>query len=329
MTEPTRWGISSTGRIAASFVEGLHALDDAVIVAVASRTADAAAAFADEHDIPRRHVGPAAMAADPDLDAVYVASPHPMHHPDVLTYVNAGKAVLCEKPFAVNEAQGMEMTQTATANGVLLMEALWSRFLPSYLRLQELLETGRIGEPRYVEANFAFRLPDDAAVGHRLTDPDLAGGAVLDLGIYTVQLAHLVFGGEPADIVALGDVRGGIDEQTGMVAQWADGQLATMFAAVRTAGTNTARISGTEGAIELDAFMHRPERLTVTDTRGNTEVFDEPLTIPGLAYQAVHFQQCLRDGLLQSPVMPHAETHALLRTLDRVRAAIDLRYPFE
>jgi len=324
VTETIRWGIAATGHIAERFVVGLQQLDDAAVVAVGSRADERAAAFGERLDIPRRYGSIAALAADHEVDVVYVASPHARHASDALACLRAGKPVLCEKPFALNRAQAEQMVLAARAEDLFLMEAMWSRFLPAYVALRGLLADGRVGTPRMVEADFGFRRPVDPA--HRLFDPVLGGGALLDLGIYTAQLASLVFGA-PDQVVAqahLGET--GVDEQVAAVLHHPGGGLAVLKAAIRLSLSCTARISGSAGWIDLPAFMHAPDHLIVGDHTG-TERIDAGWEGEGLRFQAVEVHRCLREGLTESPVMPLDETLSLAATLDAVRSAIGLAYP--
>ncbi|HXY93001.1 MAG TPA: Gfo/Idh/MocA family oxidoreductase, partial [Acidimicrobiia bacterium] len=199
-SRPVRWGIASTGGIAASFTKDLAFVDDAEVVAVASRARKTARRFAAAHGIPRAHDSYEAMAADPNVDVVYVATPHSRHCADTLLFLAAGKHVLCEKPFALNHAQASSMAADARARGLFLMEAMWSRFLPAYVELRRLVAGGAVGEVVLVEGAFGFAVPFDAS--HRLFAPELGGGALLDVGVYPVQLAHLLLG-TPAGVSAV------------------------------------------------------------------------------------------------------------------------------
>ena len=311
--EKVRWGIAATGGIAAAFVDGLHQTDDAEVVAVCSRTPERAEAFARDHGIARHHGSYEALAADPDVDVVYVATPHSRHCADSRLYLEAGKHVLCEKPLAVDQRQTARMVATARANNRFLMEALRSRFLPAYVELDRVLASGRIGEVRLVEADFGFAAPFDPT--HRLFDPALGGGATLDLGVYPVQLAHLVLG-PPDQVRAVGHRgRTGVDEQVAAVMHHARGAVAVVKAAVSTSMGCTATITGTEGTIRLPAFMHCPESLTVQD-RSGTEVIETPIEGQGLRYQVAEVHRCIAEGLLESPRMSHAESCAIAGTLD-------------
>ena len=204
------------------------------------------------------------MAADPDVDVVYIGTPHSRHCDDTLLYLGAGKHVLCEKPFAINREQATRMADTARANHLFLMEAIWSRFLPGYVELRRLVRSGRIGELKIVEASLGFRAP--LVPGNRLFALELGGGALLDVGLYPVQLAHMLLG-PPDQVTAAAEIgETGVDEQIAVVMAYADGPLAVAMAAIRTNLPSTARINGTDGVIDVPAMMHHPAYLEVRDT---------------------------------------------------------------
>ena len=323
---PVRWGIASTGKIAASFTTGLRCLGDAEVVAVASRAQDAADRFGAAHGIARRYASYEALAVDNEVDVVYVGTPHSRHCADTLLFLDGGKHVLCEKPMAINEQQVVAMTDRAVANGRFLMEAMWARFLPAYTVLRALVEGGRIGEVRMVTGSFGFRAPFDP--DHRLFAPALGGGALLDIGLYPVQLALMLLG-EPERVAAVADIGStGVDEQVAVTMGFGGGGVAVAEAALRTNLACTARVSGTDGAIDVPAFLHCPAYLDVQSGAGTTRV-DTPMDGNGLHYQAMEVHRCLRAGETQSPIMPLADSRALARTLDRARAEIGLVYPSE
>jgi predicted dehydrogenase len=325
-TETVRWGVAATGGIAVRFMEGMQLVDDGVVAAVGSRTLDRAVAFADRFGIPGRHGSLDELAADPDLDVVYVASPHSAHEADTVRLLEAGKHVLCEKPLALNAGQAQRMADTARANGMFLMEAIWSRFLPAYQRLGELLAAGRIGTPLMVEASFGFTRP--VTPEHRLFDLALGGGSLLDLGIYPVQLCSLVFGA-PDRVAAVGHLGStGVDERVAAVLHHRAGGLGIVQTAITAPLACEARISGSEGWVRLPAFMHCPQQLLVGGQRGD-EVVDAPFEGDGIRFQVHEVHRCLREGLGESPVVPLAETVEMARTLDEVRRQIGLRYPGE
>ena len=316
-----RWGIAATGGIAARFAQALHQAPDAELVAVGSRTQARAESFADEWDIPRRHGDYRALAADDGVDVVYVATPQSRHADDACLFLDHGKHVLCEKPLAMTEGEVLRMTASAQLAGRFLMEAIWSRFLPAYVTLWELLMHGRIGEPLFVEADFGFRLPVDPA--HRLFDPARGGGALLDLGVYPLQLASLVLG-RPDRVVADGHMgETGVDETVAATLHHPGGKLAVVKASIRVNLACTARIAGSEGSIELPAFMHCPESLTVRDAFGQAEVIERPIEGEGLRYQVDEVHRCLAGGEHESPFMTLAESARLAATMDTIRDQID------
>jgi predicted dehydrogenase len=322
-----RWGIAGPGGIAARFARAMTLVDDGRIVAVASRSAQRAAAFADQFDIAGRYDDYRALGEDPDVDAVYVATPHARHEADTLLYLEAGKHVLCEKPMALNAAQVRRMVDAAAASGTFLMEAVWSRFLPSYRALVDLVGSGRIGTPLQVEGTFGFRRPVDPT--HRLFDLAQGGGALLDLGIYPIQLSTLVLG--PIAQVAGSGVLGatGVDEQVAAVLRHERGGLGVVQAAITVPLACTARISGSDGWIDLPAFMHCPTSFTVTAGVSQPEVVDASFDGDGFEFEIAEVHRCLARGLTESPTMPLAETLALAGTMDAVRAQIGLTYPGE
>ncbi|WP_116997132.1 Gfo/Idh/MocA family protein [Desertimonas flava] len=325
-TTTVRWGIAATGRIAASFVEDLALLDGHEVVAVGSRTAAGAEAFGERCGIPHRHGAYADLATDPDVDVVYVASPQAGHAPHTLLFLEAGKHVLCEKPFALNAAEAAAMIDAATSRGLFVMEALWSRFLPAYVELRRLLDIGQIGTPQVVDSDFGFRLPIDP--GHRLFDLERGGGALLDLGIYPLQLATLVLGA-PASVVAaahLGET--GVDESTFAVVTHEGGGHSVSKASIRTPFAGRARIAGTDGVIELPSPMHVPRSLTLT-VGDDVQRIETPFDGNGLRFQAVEVAARIAAGDVESPVMPHAETLRLAMLMDEIRTTIGLRFPGE
>jgi predicted dehydrogenase len=321
-----RWGIAGTGGIARGFAQALARVSDARVAAVASRAVESAERFGDAHGAERRYGSYDAMAEDPCVDVVYVATPHARHCADTVMYLEAGKHVLCEKPFALNAAEAQRMVDAAAGHGRFLMEAIWSRFLPSYVELRALVSAGVIGAVEFVEASFGFRMPVDAS--HRLFAPELGGGALLDLGVYPVQLAEMLLG-EPDRVEAVAHIGSTqVDERIAVTMGFRRGAVAVAEAAIRTGLACTARIGGTEGAVELPAFMHCPQHLEVR-TAGEGRQIECPMEGNGLHYQAEEVHRCLRAGKCESAVMPLAGTLAIARTLDRARERVGLRYPGE
>jgi predicted dehydrogenase len=320
-----RWGVVGPGGIADRFGNAMRFVAGGRITAVASRSRERADAYADRYDVSTRYGDYAALAADPDVDVVYVATPHSCHEADTRLMLEAGKPVLCEKPFALHARQAGRMVETARSRRLFLMEALWSRFLPSYRALVDVLAEGRIGEPLHVEADFGFRVP--TMPEHRLFDPALGGGALLDLGIYPLQLCSLVLGGPP-DRVAAGGVVGetGVDEQVAAVLHHPGGGLGVIKAAIRVATACTARVSGSDGWIDLPAFMHCPDEITVHSPDG-VETIDGRYDGDGLRFQIDEVHRCLSAGLTESPTVPLDETVRLAAVLDDIRAQVGVTYP--
>jgi predicted dehydrogenase len=324
MMETIGWGILGAGSIATKFAADLKNLPDARLVAVGSRSTDKAAQFAQDWGVERPYGSYAAMIADPDVNAVYVATPHPFHKEHALLCLEGGVAVLCEKPLAVHAGQAREMAQAARERGLFLMEAMWSRFHPVLLQVQRWLDEGQVGQVRMLSADFGFRTrwnPEG-----RLLNPALAGGALLDVGVYVVSLASMVFGGPPAEIQAAAHIgQTGVDEQTGMVFRYDEGGLALLACAVRTATPQLARISGTEGAIEITAFWRATAARLIRPGQEPLEATGDS----GYHFEAAEVMACLRAGRTESATMPLDESIAIAETMDRVRAQIGLTYPLE
>jgi predicted dehydrogenase len=320
------WGIIGPGGIATRFAQAMTMVDGGEIVAVASRSLDRAQAFAARFAIPSSYDDVQALVADSRVDAVYVASPHFRHEADTLAAIAAGKHVLCEKPFAINAIQARRMAEAGRVRGTFLMEAIWSRFLPAYRILADVLLEERIGDPLLAEADFGFRAPVRPQERH--FDLSLGGGALLDLGIYPVQLCSLVFG--TPDRVTADAVIGstGVDEHVIAVLHHPSDGLGLVKAAIRVPMSCRARISGSDGWIELPAFMHCPDHIIVS-AGGTTERIDGVFEGDGLRFEIAAMQSCVEQGRTESNVMPLDETIALAGTLDRIRKQIDLVYPGE
>jgi predicted dehydrogenase len=327
VTDKIRWGILGTGGIAKRFAQGLAVLPDAELVAVGSRSQAAADAFGDAFDVPHRHASYAALSEDPDVDVVYVATPHSLHRDNSLLCLQAGKAVLCEKPFAINTVEADEVIALARKNGRFLMEAMWTRFLPVVERARRLLAEGAIGEVRMISVDFGFRAPLDPH--SRLFDLRLGGGALLDVGVYCVSLASMVFG-TPARIASMAHLgQTGVDEQAAVILGYDGGQLAVLTAAIRTNTPQEALLLGTEGQIRIHSPWWRPTTLTLSIQGQEDEVMHFPFEGNGYNYEAAEVMRCLRAGRSESHVLPLDETMAIMRTMDQIRAQWDLRYPME
>lgn len=322
-----RWGILGTGRVAGLFAEGLALVEDAEITAVGSRARESADAFGERFGVPHRFASYDELARCPEVDVVYVSTPHVHHHPNALACLRADKPVVCEKPFTLNARQARELVTCARERGLFLMEAMWTRFFPAMDRVRSLLRAGAIGEVRMVLADFGFSAPFDPA--GRLFDPALGGGALLDVGVYTVSLASMVLG-RPSRVAGLAHLgQTGVDEQSAFILAYPEGQLAVLAAAVRTATPRGATIVGTRGQIEIPMPFWCPPRLVLRPEGEPPERIELPFLGNGYNYLAAEAVRCLAAGKLESELVPLDESVAIMETLDAIRAQWGMRYPGE
>jgi predicted dehydrogenase len=321
------WGILATGGIARMFARDL-ASHGHRIAAVGSRTMESARRFADEFDIPAAHASYADLVADPQVDIVYVATPHSLHMANACDALDSGKHVLVEKAFTINADQARTVVALGRERGLLVMEAMWTRFLPHMAFVREVISSGRIGEVRSLHADHTQDLPTDPT--HRLNDLALGGGALLDLGVYPLSFAHDLLG-TPTEVMAHG-VLGptGADDSVATILDHGNGVVSTSFSSLRTRGPNRAVVLGTEGRIEIDAVWYTPTSVTVLDAQGHpVERFARAVSGRGMQYQAAEAERLLAAGERSSPLMTPEGSIAVMETMDRVRAAIGLRYPGE
>jgi predicted dehydrogenase len=324
VSSTVKWGILATGGIATQFVNDLRLLPDAEVVAVGSRSDASARRFADTHGIPRAHGSWQGLAEDPEVDVIYVATPHSAHREATLACFRAGKAALTEKPVTVDLPGASELVEEARRAGVFFMEAMWTRCFPAVAKALALVADGAIGRVTGVHADFGFVGPDDPT--HRLNARELAGGALLDLGIYPVTMAHL-FLGAPDHVRAWADLGPtGVDRNTAIVLGYASGALASLTCSLVGDTPRTATVTGTAGRIEFTRDFFMPRGLVLRRGDNDPETIDLPHDGNGYHFEAAEVQRCLRAGLLESPLVPHAETLAVMTTLDRVRAEIGLTY---
>jgi len=294
------------------------------LTAVGSRSAASADAFAARHDIPRAHPSWAALAADPDVDVIYIATPHSGHYPAALACLEAGKAVLCEKPFTLDRATSAELVEVARKRRVFLMEAMWTRCNPTVLRARQLVADGAIGEVTTVQADFGVAGPFPPE--HRMRARALGGGALLDLGVYPVTIAHL-FLGAPDHIAAWAKLSDeGIDENTGIVFGYDSGAVAALTCGMVGSTPVAAAVTGTQGRIEFAAPAFVPPGFTLHREGAEPEVVKAPMPGNGYQYEAAEVQRCLRAGELESPLVPHATTLEIMGLLDDIRVRIGVAY---
>ncbi|MFE1644530.1 Gfo/Idh/MocA family protein [Microbacterium sp. P01] len=322
-----RWGILATGGIAHAFTRDLKTagLD---VVAVGSRRAEAAEGFAAEFGIPRAHGSYEELAADPDVDIVYVATPHPSHAENALLLLEHGKHVLVEKPFTLNRAEAESIRAAAEERGLLVMEAMWTRYLPHMRRIREIIAAGTLGEIRTVFADHTQKISSDPT--HRLNALELGGGALLDLGIYPVSFMWDILGA-PTTVGATARLaETGADTEVATIFSHASGAVSTTISSSRGAGPNTAHIVGTEARIDIDRVWYSATSFRVTTPDGEVlEEFASHVDGRGMQYQALEAERIISEGRRDSDILPLAQSVQIMGTLDDIRAAIGVTYPGE
>jgi predicted dehydrogenase len=322
--KPIHWGIIGTGGIAEKMVEGLSVLPDAKIVAIASRKIERARAFALKHRIETAYGTYEELARDPGVDVVYVATPHPFHCENTLMCLEGGKAVLCEKPLAMNEKEVLRMISKARKKGLFLMEALWTRFLPSIVKTMELIASGELGEVRHIHSDFGIKRTFDPL--HRAFNKELGGGSLLDLGIYPLFLTLLLWG-EPDLISAVPDIGStGVDESLALTLKYNDGRIASLFSSFTVNSTVETHICGTRGRLKLNRWWFSPVTLELAKGEGDTRTIDPHAVGNGYNYEAEEVMSCLRSGKKESSLLPLAFSLQLIRLMDKIRKEIGLRY---
>lgn len=321
------WGILATGGIAKLFTRELIAHGHRV-TAVGSRSAESARAFADEFGIAAAHASYEDLVADPAVDVVYVATPHNAHAANATAALRHGKHVLIEKSFTLNAAQARDVVHLAQQQNLLVVEAMWTRFLPHMQFVREAASSGRIGDIKHLHADHTQRL--SAEPEHRLNNPNLAGGALLDLGVYPVSLAHDILG-PPTDIAACGVMRDtGVDAGVATIFRHGGGAVSTSYSSSEARGANMAVVTGTEGRIEIGPNWLGPSSVTVLDIRNAVvERFEQTLSGRGMQYQAAEVERLLAAGQTSSPIITPEDSVAVMTTLDEIRRIIGLRYPEE
>ncbi|GAB6856920.1 Gfo/Idh/MocA family protein [Microbacterium xylanilyticum] len=325
MTPSPGWGILGTGLIAGIFVDDLR-IDGHRIAAVGSRTAGSAQAFAAAQGIDRAHGGYEELVTDPEVDIVYVATPNSLHREHALLAIDAGKHVLVEKPFALDAAEAAEIVAAGRSAGVAVMEAMWTRFLPHMMRLREIAESTVLGDIRSVFADHGQLLP--AAPTHRVNDPRLGGGALLDLGVYPLSFA-VDFLGLPERVLAhaaLGPT--GVDRQTAVITVHAGGRQALSYAGLSARSPVRAAIVGTDARVEIDPWWYNSTGFTVLDPSDRViERFRSETSGRGMQYQARELEHVVRAGRTESELLPLDESIGIMAVLDDVRAQIGVRFP--
>lgn len=327
--QDVRWGIIGCGAIAQTFANSLHALDRGSLVAGASRTPDRAKQFADRYGLERHYPDYQSLVDDPEVDAVYIATTHNFHFENTKLCLEHGKHVLCEKPLTVNARQAAELMALAREKNRFLMEGLWTRFLPSILKLRQLVAGGEIGVVQSVYANFC--LGKNVAAEHRLRNIELAGGALLDLGIYPISMADIVFNERPDRVMSSAkmDPETGVDEHSCYLFEYDDGRRAVLSASYSQSAPVEALVCGSGGFIRLPHFLGARE-LHIHRTDESPEVLEFPYPEgENFKYEIAHAMDCIANGKTESDIIPLSKTLEVMETMDTLRTEWGLCYPGE
>lgn len=326
MTKIIRWGILGAGKIANKFASDLRWVEDAALTAIGSQDKLKGEEFAKTHNIPIVFNSYEALVSSKEVDVIYVATPHGFHHKHVMLCLDHGKAVLCEKAFALNSRQVKEMIELATRKKIFLMEAFWTKFIPQYEMVKTMIDRGDIGEIKFIQADFGFKAPSPLA--QRLYDPQLGGGSLLDIGIYPVFFALSLLG-QPVELNSImSSYSSGVDEQIVVNMKFANGALAVLSSTFAADTPTEALIAGTEGRIHMRNRFHNPVG-HIEYVKGRDEV--QQINVRreegfGYQFEARHVGDCLRKGLTQSPVFSLQDSLLLIETLDKIRKSAGIRY---
>jgi predicted dehydrogenase len=324
VSDTIRWGIVGPGRIADTVTGDFPHVEGAAPVAVASRDRSRGEAFAARHGIERVHDSYRAIIDDPDVDVLYLATPHPMHHATALAAIDAGKALLVEKAFTATVAGAVEVVDRARSAGVFVMEAMWTRFQPAVVALRDLLADGAIGDVRCVQADLGVNRAWDPA--DRLFSLELGGGAVLDLGVYPISFAQMVLG-DPARVTAGGSTfETGVDAEAAVLLEFGDGRTATVTCTLRGETPGSARVFGTEGWIDVLPRFHHPDTIVLHRAGGEPETITRPRTGGGYAHELIEVTECLRAGRTESAIMPLADTLVVQDVMGQVLDQLGVRH---
>jgi predicted dehydrogenase len=323
MGKIVNWGILGTGRIAGQFAEALKHVPNAKLVGVGSRSFEKANEFGQKFNIAHIHDSYLGLVTDRDIDIVYIATPHVLHCENTLLCLNNGKAVLCEKPFAINEKEVQQMIQKARENNLFLMEALWTRFLPSVIKAEELIRDGKLGELIHIKSDFGFKAKFDPT--GRIFNNELGGGSLLDIGIYPVFIALLLLGvpDELNSKAILSDQ--GIDTSLSVNFKYNTGKLASLYSTILAETAIETDICGTLGRIRFNRKWHNPTSL-VFSSNNHEEQYTFKIKGNGYEYEAAEATRCFREGLIESPLLPHQFSIQLIRLLDQIRSQNGIKY---
>jgi len=319
-------GIIGAGWIAEKMAQALAPLEEIETYAIASRSAEKAESFARKHNIPKSYGSYEAMLADPDIDLVYIATPHSHHYAHSLLALENGKPVLVEKAFTANASQAEKLVNTARRKGLFITEAIWTRYMPLSHKVKEIMDSGIIGEPRVLTATLCYMMENK----ERIIKPELCGGALLDLGVYALNFARMYFGKDIVRTVSnchIGPT--GIDMHECISLSFADGRMANLQSGALCLNDRQGIISGTEGYIRIDN-INCPESIEVWRNYELIQKYDRPENmVNGYEYQVIECKRCIDAGLPESHMMPHEETIDIMRQMDALRKEWGVKYPYD
>ena len=325
MSKKFNWGIIGLGQIAESFADDLKLLPEARLFAVASRNQQKADLFAEKYDAPYAYGCYEDIVKNKELDIIYIATPHSLHCENTIMCLESKIAVLCEKPLAINSVEVKKMITCSKENNTFLMEAMWTRFLPSIEKLLELIEQKVIGNTQLIRADFGIKAPKD--MNNRLFNINLGGGSLLDVGIYPVFLSLLILG-MPSFIEAVASIcPTGADENCGITLKNNKGQIASLFSSIVARTGIEAEIIGDDGRILLHSEFYRPTMLSIIRQDGSIETIEPQCTGNGFTYEAAEVMNCLKKGTIESKKMSHSVSLQLMEVLDKIRKKSGIHYP--
>jgi len=326
MVKKIRWGIIGTGHISNKFANALSILPGAKLVAVASRDRKTANKFAEKYNIPRAYASYEELADDKDIDAVYIGTPHAFHMENSVLCMKKGKAVLCEKSITINTAEAKEIVRVARKENVFLMEAMITRHIPLIKKVLKWIKDGKIGEVRMVKASQCSR--GTFPPGARHLTPELGGGSLLDVGVYVISFASMIFKKAPTEVVGLCHIgEWGSDEQGVAILKYDNGEIADLSFALKTAAVNDAYIFGTDGYIKINALFTIPTKASLFIDKKEVEIIEEPIVENALKYEAEEVMRCMQEGIKESPFMPLDESVQIMEIMDKIRKPWGLVYP--
>ena len=320
-----RFGIVGTGTIAHRFAEAIKNVDNAELVAVASRTKENAEKFGCEFDIPARFDSYEKMALSDVIDAAYIAVPHSGHIGCSCLMMNNGKHVLCEKPMAVNSKEAEEMFRCARENNVLLMEAMWARLVPGSIKMLELVENGVLGDILGVEGKFCYSMDEDE-MDHHVFKRENGGGSLLDVGVYGLNFASWYLGKDVETINAQSDIYNGVDSHTCVLLKYKNGAIADISSAILLRKPNEGYVYGNKGYARLLRF-YAPQEIDIYLNNGETVKIPVPYAGNGFEEQIAHFSECVSKGLKESPIVTHEQTLYITKQMDKIRKITGVEYP--